>query len=552
MTIGWRGVGFIWAGLGVASFLLGGPVRVEGQDRLKTMPGYARYDSVRKSTSGAVKSGAVTGTWVDDGKAFDFRRDGKSLRFDVTTKQVGDPPAASKGEATGGRGLGGVPGRSARPQGVGRGRQADSAMSPDKTLKVTYRDRNLYVSDPNGVVELAITTDGSAAKRTKNGKASWVYGEELYQPTAFWWSPDSKKLAYYRFDESPVTDYYLQLDQTEIQDKLDVEAYPKAGTPNPVVELFVHDLKSKKTVAIDVRDGKPFEDEVVGHYVYNVRWSPDGKELLFYRTNRHQNILELVAADPDYGQVPRSGPRGVAGKLGREQPRISVSSRMGTTSFGPRSGTGFKNYLVCRPRGRLASGFDEERVRRRARSSGSTRLTGVVDYLAHDGDNAMKLQLHRVKLDGSGDRRLTDPRFQHTINIPRGQANFIDVAPDGKTLYRHRADPRPAAQPPALMVAETGEVLATLGRERHDPVRCPGAEAGRAVHLQGRRWQDRLARPLAQTVELRLERQEVPLADFRSTVAQKPMGLQRDRLSHPGRSCEMSRKACSPSSGFCW
>ena len=50
-----------------------------------------------------------------------------------------------------------------------------------------------------------------------------------------------------------------------------------------------------------MRSGKPFDNAVVGHYVYRVAWSPDGTELLFNRTNRKQNILELAAANPDTG-----------------------------------------------------------------------------------------------------------------------------------------------------------------------------------------------------------------------------------------------------------
>ena len=78
-----------------------------------------------------------------------------------------------------------------------------------------------------------MATDGGEKERIKNGKASWVYGEELNQTTAFWWSPDGQKLAYYRFDESQVADYFLPLDQTRLQDKLAAEPYPKAGTPQP-------------------------------------------------------------------------------------------------------------------------------------------------------------------------------------------------------------------------------------------------------------------------------------------------------------------------------
>ena len=448
MTISQREIGFVWAGVVLAGSLMADSSQAIGQDRVKTMPGYARYDSVRKQTGNAVKSGAISGTWTEDGQAFDFRRDGKSLRFDVATKQVAPPPTETKEASAKGRAPG-VPGRQDRPVGVGRGRQADSATSPDNTLKATYRDRNLFVSDPNGVVELAVTTDGDAAKRIKCGKASWVYGEELYQPTAFWWSPDSKKLAYYRFDESPVTDYYLQLDQTEIHDKLDAEAYPKAGSPNPVVDLFVYDLKSKKTTRVDVRSGKPFEDEVIGHYVYNVRWSPDGSELLYYRTNRHQNILEFVAADTGTGQgrvvIREEWPASWI----ENNPEIRFL-KDGHHFLWATQRNGFKNYLVVdlgggSPVTLTKNDFDAGRIVRVDESA------GVVEYMAHDGDNPMKQQLHRVKLDGSGDRRLTDPAWNHSVNVAPGGKTFIDVD------QTHDQTPRTIA-----VDAESGAVLATL------------------------------------------------------------------------------------------
>ena len=137
--------------------------------------------------------------------------------------------------------------------------------------------------------------------RIKNGSASWVYGEELDQNSAMWWSPDSKRVAYYRFDESGVPDYFLALGQTGLMTKIDAEPYPKAGAPNPVVDLFVYEVAAKRTTKIDVRNGKPFADDVVGHYAYHVSWSPDGKELHFNRTNRRQNVMEFVAADPSTG-----------------------------------------------------------------------------------------------------------------------------------------------------------------------------------------------------------------------------------------------------------
>ena len=271
-------------------------VGLVAQDRLKTMPGYEQFAKMSKEMQGAVKSGALNVTWKDGGKAFEYAKDGKTYRYDVATKQTTEiatdaAPAAGAG-GRGGRGQGGGP---------ARGRQVASVESPDKTLKAFYKDRNLFVSDTAGGNEAPVTTDGSEKDRIKYGTASWVYGEELAQTTAMWWSPDSKKLAYYRFDEKKVPDYFLQTDQTKLYSTVDTEAYPKSGEPNPVVDLFVYDLATKTTTKIDVRGGKPFDNDVVGHYVYRVAWSPDGKELLFTRANRRQNVQEFVAADPATG-----------------------------------------------------------------------------------------------------------------------------------------------------------------------------------------------------------------------------------------------------------
>ena len=90
-------------------------------------------------------------------------------------------------------------------------------------------------------------TGKATPSASSTGTASWVYGEELNQTTAIWWSPDGKKLAYYRFDEKLVPDYYLQLKQTQLYSEVDTEAYPKAGQPNPIVDLFVYDVASKRS-----------------------------------------------------------------------------------------------------------------------------------------------------------------------------------------------------------------------------------------------------------------------------------------------------------------
>ena len=403
--------------------LLSLPIGSRAQDRLKTMPGYDQYQKMSKEIPGSVKLGALNVKWQDDGKAFDYYKDGKTYRYDIATRattEAGPAPADAESGRTGGR---------RRAGGPERGRQYSSAESPDKKLKAFYRDRNLWLGDANGAngaVEMAITTDGNEKARTKYGTGSWVYGEELDQTTAMWWSPNSKKIAFYRFDESPVPDYFLQLDQTKVQSKMDIEAYPKAGVNNPIADLLIYDVDTKKTVKIDVRDGKPFDNSVVGHYAYNVQWSPDGSELLFNRTNRRQNIMEFTAASPETGKcrviVREEWPTGwtenhPAMKFLKDGKRFVWESER----------TGWKNFYLYDLSGKLLATLTNHSFET-ANIVSLDEDAGLLYYMARDGDNHMKLQLHRVGLDGKGDKRLTDPAFNHTVNIAPGGKYFIDVA----------------------------------------------------------------------------------------------------------------------------
>lgn len=163
----------------------------------------------------------------------------------------------------------------------------------------------MYLSNADGSNIIAITSDGNEENQVKYGIATWVYGEELGQNTAMWWSPDGSKIAFYRFDEKDVKKYYVLLNQLSLYDSLEIEAYPKVGEPNLPVDLMVYDLATKKVTELDIRDGKPYSDGDLGTYIYDLSWTPDGKELLYHSTNRRQNILELRAANQKLGKAGR-------------------------------------------------------------------------------------------------------------------------------------------------------------------------------------------------------------------------------------------------------
>jgi dipeptidyl-peptidase-4 len=429
------------------------------QDRLKTVPGYEQYQQMSKELGTAVRSGALGVTWQDDGRSFEFQREGKTYRFDLRARTATETGSAA------------APVAPPRPfGGVERGRQAASAVTADGKKKAFYRDRNLWVADADGSNEVPVTSDGSDEDRIKYGTASWVYGEELAQTTAMWWSPDGTRLAYYRFDEKQVPDYFLQLDQTKLYSRADIEAYPKAGQPNPVVDLFVFDTAVGKSTRIDVRDGGPFENGVVGYYVYRVRWAPDGRELLFSRTNRRQNVLELVAASPSTGAcrvVVRE--EWSTGWVENSPTLVFLSD--GRRFIWESQRNGWRNYYLYDLDGRLLAPLTTHTTFEAASLVKLDEKAGLLYYTARDGDNHLKLQLHRVGLDGTHDVRLTDPAFHHTVGgclpreagaprMPMPGGGGCGVAPDN----RHFVDVYQAHDtPPATRVVDDrGRVIAEV------------------------------------------------------------------------------------------
>jgi dipeptidyl-peptidase 4 len=418
---------------------------MSAQDRLKSMPGYDQFQKMSREIPGSVKLGSITAQWKEDGSSFEYNWDGKRYRYDVAARQatpVGNAPEA----AGGGRGRGGQGG-----QQPARGRQFESADSPDKTLKAYYKDRNLWLSGADGSNAIALTTDGSEKDRIKYGTASWVYGEELGQRTAMWWAPDSKRVAYYRFDEKLVPDYYLQMNQTQVQDTLDVEAYPKPGKPNPIVDLFVYDVTAKKAVQIDVRDGKPFDNTAVGHYVYNVAWSPDGSELLLNRTNRKQNVLEFAACSPQTGKcraiVHEEWPTGWI----ENRPEMRFL-KDGKRFIWESQRNGWKNFYLYDLSGKLIAPLTTHSTFEADNIVLVDEARNTLFYTARDGDNHMKVQLHRVGLDGKNDKRLTDPAFLHTVNAAPDGKHFIDVAQTHDT------------PPVTRLIDDEGKVIAELAK----------------------------------------------------------------------------------------
>jgi len=168
------------------------------------------------------------------------------------------------------------------------------SYSPDKQwIAYTKPDNNLYLWNVSGNKEMAVTKDGS--ETILNGYASWVYYEEILgrgsRYKAFWWSPDSKKLCFMRFDDAQVPVFPIYWSDGQ-HGRLENERYPKPGDKNPEVQIGV--VAMEQPAAITWADFNAKEDQYFGAPI----WTP-GSELWVQWMNRDQNqlIVYQIAAN---------------------------------------------------------------------------------------------------------------------------------------------------------------------------------------------------------------------------------------------------------------
>ncbi len=168
------------------------------------------------------------------------------------------------------------------------GSQRLATFSPDGTKVAFMRDNNLFIKDLVTDEEKQFTFDG-LYNNIINGAPDWVYEEEFSFSQGFHWSPDSKKIAFYKFDESKVKEFQMEEFQGLYPEWYSFK-YPKAGEDNSVVNVYVYNLENEKTVRMNT--GR--ETDI---YLPRMKWTKDANVVAIQRLNRHQNNLKIVAAD---------------------------------------------------------------------------------------------------------------------------------------------------------------------------------------------------------------------------------------------------------------
>ena len=159
------------------------------------------------------------------------------------------------------------------------------------------KDNQLYVRDADNK-EHQLTTDGSP---------SVVYGSAVHRnefgiTTGTFWSPDGKKLAFYRMDQSKVTDY----PQVDIDTRIATckpDKYPMAGGNTHHVTVGVYDLTTGQMTYLNTPNGSVSGDSIATSvpYLTNIAWGPDSKTIYLFELNRDQNDCRLVSYDAATG-----------------------------------------------------------------------------------------------------------------------------------------------------------------------------------------------------------------------------------------------------------
>jgi dipeptidyl-peptidase-4 len=322
-----------------------------------------------------------------------------------------------------------------------RGRTYSEVFSPDFKYRAFIRDYNLYIEDLEGN-EKALTTDG--CKDLRNGFPDWVYPEELSQYEAFWWSPDSKKIAFMQFDESPVGKYPI-VHNISPRPELELQSYPKAGDNNPIIRFFIVDVDSAKITGIETG----METNI---YLFRGQWTHDGKEFAYQRLNRLQNVLELFAADPETGKVRRI--------LTDEDPCyveadfdlrfLSDNRHLLWTS----EKSGWNQIYLYDLQGNLVRQLTQKEL----------PVTGILEVDEEDGwvyfsgaeNRGMESHVYCVRLDGTGFTRLTIEPGMHRASFSPGGKYFTDSFSSWKTPRRLTLH-----KPDGTLIRELGKSILT-------------------------------------------------------------------------------------------
>jgi dipeptidyl-peptidase-4 len=292
-----------------------------------------------------------------------------------------------------------------------------AAFSPDSTRVAWVRANNLYVEDLATEKITQLTSDGSAD--IINGTSDWVTEEELKLRECFRWSPDSRSIAYWQFDQSGVGTYTLINDTAAEYPQLMQYKYPQPGTTNSAVRAGIVASDGGPTRWIKL-EGDPRQ-----HYIAEMEWAGNSNELLLEYIDRMQQDDRLMLASAESGEA----------RLFFEDTDKAWVDQVPITWIAPAGAEKAPDLLWISERDGWRHAYRVDRATGQARLltnfeadlmsvEGMDVAGGWIYFLASPGD-AVRQYLYRARLDGSGAPERVTPQNQ------RGW-NTYDIAPNGR------------------------------------------------------------------------------------------------------------------------
>lgn len=168
--------------------------------------------------------------------------------------------------------------------------ELNPALSETGRYLSFVRDRQLWIGEVGQTAEPVTPKEGADIRW---GEAEFVAQEEMDRLAGYWWSPDDKRIAVERFDESGVgivTRAAIGATGTRVYE----QRYPVAGSANVLVDLYVMNPDGTERVKVDLGANPDI-------YLARVNWAPDGSALYVQRVNRDQTVIDVLKVDPATG-----------------------------------------------------------------------------------------------------------------------------------------------------------------------------------------------------------------------------------------------------------
>ncbi|MCI4670269.1 MAG: S9 family peptidase [Bacteroidia bacterium] len=290
------------------------------------------------------------------------------------------------------------------------------SLSPDNQNIAYVYDNNIYYTDLNTGKEVMVTNDGKY-NEVINGLTDWVYEEEFAFVDALKWSPDGKKIGFYRFDESEVKMWTMPL-YGQLYPEQYTFKYPKAGEANSKVSIHIFDVASGKTTEADLG---PESDQ----YVPRIKWNRDGSNLAVMVLNRLQNKLDLVMVNPE---------NGAAKTILTENSNTYITEVSDDKWHFLEDGKGF--LWMSEDSGYMhIFHHDMEGKRRAMLTSGEwevDKLIGVDEdnktiYYTSTEVSPLERHLYKINFKGKAKKRLTEVEGTHSITKSSNFTYFLDT-----------------------------------------------------------------------------------------------------------------------------